>query len=687
MYPQPGRPLVPDQLKSFVGGWRLPTRLAKAHGLPPTMGLADLDEELAKARSQRSIGALSDEVIRAVQARFGEIELSKGIVQIDPHDRNLSVRARNCVFRAGYQSADGPVNVTLGELAALRNLGARTLLELLVTTPAIQGHPGRPSPAVKKAASTMGKRRWSRRVSSSDPRVGERLRALNLNAETAYEVAELLTKTPFDPRTARQVARDIRDLVVHADRLRRMTLEDELQDIVLSLTPTPFAARAVLLRFGFSGDHPMTLEAVGNELEVTRERVRQIQKRFMERIEQHQVWTPTLDRALRFIERSVPSSTQNLELNMNDQHLTKASFPVQSLIRAAELFGKKAGFVLEVESGVVHALGNYVPANEVRSTAARLVTHWGATTIEELRAVLEGEGHSGVTPSALQGVLEVSPSFYWLDDVHEWFWLSNTPRNRLLNQIEKIMSVAGSIDIGSLRDGVGRNHRMKGFRPPREVLARLCQTSGLYRREGEMIIEGPALRDWREVLRHLERTLVDILFEHGPVMRREELEHLAIERGIKVNSFYVYLSYSPVLARFAPGVFGLRGARISAAEVQALIPPRARKQRLLDHGWTTDGDVWIGYKASSSTVQSGVISAPASLKSVIEGSFDLYTEDETPIGTLAVRDATIWGLSPFFRRRGVEKGDHLVVRIDIRTGRATVTAGDEGLLLKYQTAE
>lgn len=687
MYPRPGRPLVPDQLKSFVGALRLPTRLAKGHGLPLATELADLDEELGKEGPQRNIGELGDEVVRAVQIRFGEIRLSESIVQIHPHDRNLSVRARNCVFRAGYHSADGPISVTLGELAALRNLGPRTLLELLVSAPTVQESPGRPSPAVKKAANTMAKRRWSRRVSSSDPRVGERLRALNPAAETAHEAAELLTRTPFDPRTARRAARDIRDMVAHTDRLRRMSLEDELQDIVRSLSPTPFAARAVLLRFGFSGELPMTLESVGNELGVTRERVRQIQKRFMERMEKHRTWTPALDRALRFIERSVPSSAENLEFNMNDQDLTRARFPVQSLIRAAELFGKRVGFVLETESGIIHAEENYIPANEVRSTAARLVTHWGATTIEELRAILEAEGHSGVTPSALRGVLEVNPSFHWLDDVRDWFWLSNTPRNRLLNQIEKIMSVAGSIDIASLRDGVGRHHRMKGFRPPREVLARLCETSGLYGREGELIVEGPSLRDWKDVLADLERTLVEILFEHGPVMRREDLEHIAVGRGVNVNSFYVYLTYSPVLARFAPGVFGLRGARISAAEVQALIPPRVRTQRILDHGWTTDGDVWIGYKASHSTVQSGVMSAPASLKSVIEGSFDLYTEDETPIGTLAVRDATIWGLSPFFRRRGVEEGDHLVVRIDIRAGRATVAAGDEELLLRYQKAE
>src|SRR5205085_6735021 len=120
------------------------------------------------------------------------------------------------------------------------------------------------------------------------------------------------------------------------------------------------------------------------------------------------------------------------------------------------------------------------------------------------------------------------------------FWIQGTARNRMLNQIEKIMSVAGSIPISDLRDGVGRHHRMQGFRPPRHVLAQLCVSAGYGYRDGK-VFERKDLPPWSTVLSGIELTLARLLFEHGPVMRRSELEELAVgQEKVNRSSFWVY---------------------------------------------------------------------------------------------------------------------------------------------------
>jgi hypothetical protein len=267
--------------------------------------------------------------------------------------------------------------------------------------------------------------------------------------------------------------------------------------------------------------------------------------------------------------------------------------------------------------------------------------------------------------------------FCWLDEPNGWFWLRGSARNRLLNQVEKIMTVAGSITIGELRDGVGRHHRMKGFRPPREV----------YRREGNQILGGPDLLDWKDVLGVNEATLVDVLFTHGPVMRRDDLEQQVVDgRGMNRSSFYVYLTYSPVIQRFAPGVYGLRGAQVTAAHVDALVPPRARTQVLQDHGWTDDGGIWVAYRISPASERSGVLGTPGALKPVVQGEFELFAEDGRPVGTVVVED-NMWGLSPFFRRHGIEAGDYVVLRFSLQERTSTIYAGSSDLLLRFQRGE
>ena len=47
----------------------------------------------------------------------------------------------------------------------------------------------------------------------------------------------------------------------------------------------------------------------------------------------------------------------------------------------------------------------------------------------------------------------------------------------------------------------------------------------------------------------------------------------------------------------------------------------------------------------------------------------------------------MWGLSPFFRRWGVEEGDYVVITFETDRKEATITAGTEEILLKHQAGE
>jgi hypothetical protein len=688
---------VPDALRPLLADRRLRASVARRLGLPTSTVLGDLDQGVWLDQPREAVHQLANEVVVALRQVDCNAVSAVNVFASRPQFEvlDLTVRSRNALLFGRLVKSGRMTPTTVGALLQLRNFGAVSLLDVLTVDEALTSRPSSKddakrtslphSRAVRKAASALARRRWSSKVSCTDPRLGDTLLTLAPSARTARDAAQSLTDRFVPPDEVRRTTSLIREFSAAGDALRRLTLEEELDQIVGALTPRPSAKAAVLLRKGLGGSERMTLDQAGRAVGVTRERVRQIEKRFDERVEaRDEIYAPVLDRALRMAADMVPTSASALESALLSSSLVAHAFSAGSLISAAESLGKEMPFAV-AKGGPLVPLGDWAPSSAVRSAASRLVEHWGATTIAEVELRLRDKGFE-VDSSLLLIDLEALTNFRWLDQERGWFWIRGT-RNRLLNQAEKILSVAGSIDIGELRAGVGRPHRMKGFRPPRGVLAALCVDSGLYRREGDRVVGNADLRDWRDVLGNNERLLVDVLFDFGPVMRREDLEGIVVgERGLNRSSFYVYLTYAPMIERYAPGVYGLRGAPVTAAEVDAMIPERVRHQVLQDHGWTADGKIWAAFRVSPASESTGILGAPSAFRSVTSGKFELVAEDESHAGTLTI-EHNMWGLTPFFRRRGVEVGDYVVIALDLGERRATITVGTEELLLRYQAGE
>ena len=168
-------------------------------------------------------------------------------------------------------------------------------------------------------------------------------------------------------------------------------------------------------------------------------------------------------------------------------------------------------------------------------------------------------------------------------------------------------------------------------------------------------------------------------------MSRIQLEKMCLNEGMNRSTFFAYLDYSPIMEKFGPGVYGLRGAKIAPGVVESLTPAREPKTTVrLDHGWTPDRKVWIAYKVSDGMLANGAFSIPTGLKDILAGTYSLQSSDGQKVGSLVVKGSAGWGLGPFFRRRGGEAGDTIVTVMDVSTRCARVELGDNGLLEQFQ---
>jgi hypothetical protein len=212
------------------------------------------------------------------------------------------------------------------------------------------------------------------------------------------------------------------------------------------------------------------------------------------------------------------------------------------------------------------------------------------------------------------------------------------------------------------------------------VLLEVCRQLPWYRVDGSVIAATPP-QSVDEVLSDSERMIFKIFKQHGPVLQRAEFEELCLEAGMNRHSFWIYLIYSPVITRYASGVYGLRGADVPAGLVERLIRKRPSKSKVVvEYGWTGGGSLRIVYRVSPGMLSSGIVSLPASLRNFLNGKFVLMTADNASAGTLVAKNSTAWGLGPFFRRRGGEPGDYLSLIFDLSERVAVAQIGDVNLI-------
>jgi hypothetical protein len=480
---------------------------------------------------------------------------------------------------------------------------------------------------------------------------------------------------------------------VYAELELHQYLEDELRNLVeLSLRKrgTPQTMRnieIVLAHYGCDGRGGATFRELGEKFGLTRQRAMQICDRSAQELKQFRSPLPRLKSVLDSIVRHLPSDCESVEKLLQTEGLTRNNFKLEGLVHICKLLGQTQPYELEDVDGrqmVVHP-------EKVRMTkrtvvqAHKAVSRFGVATILDLAALLSERLSTKITSEFVTRVLGSQLGFEWLDRDSGWFWFRNLPKNRVVSRVRKILSVSERIEVGELRTGIARHHTMNAYAPPRKVLLELCKRLPFCVVEGNFVRAEPPI-DWKSTLRGAELSLITVLKEHGPVMQRAKFEQLCLGIGMNRSTFYVYLGYSPVIERYAFSVYGIRGAKVEPGIVESLIPHNHRTTSVrLDHGWTRDRRIWIGYCLSEGMLGNGAFSVPGGLKQFLQGNYAMRTSDGSAIGTVVVKENAGWGLGTLFRRKGGEPGDTLLLIFDPKAQEVIVSIGDESQFEQFES--
>ena len=603
----------------------------------------------------------------------------------------VSARVANALQRAfGANLSEGSRAKTIADVLNLQGFGVKSLVELLTALESIPGAvqsaereaersaelSRRHSARTRKLLEEIARLPDSNKIFRCDPRFGESVGKISSAGVSLAEAATCAFREGA-VRTSADLIHCLKTLIADIHGAKRIFLEAELR-IIIRRTVSQRDGDIVMRHCGFDGLGGSTLEVIGLSLGLTRERVRQIVKRTVQKVPSAS-YVPVLDRALRAISRNMPQSSVALSVALQDAKISADPFDVRGIEKACKQFAKTCVFVFHsTYPDLVCDQKDQDAVSAIVAETSSISSSNGAGNLVQLRLRLE-HGEKTFNDQQMKNIIGIAPDIVWLDEDKVWF-CHRSGKNRLRNCTRKMLSVSPTLDVAEIRAGLARNHRME-VTPPKRVALAVCKIFPEFAVSGTSVSMASA--NGENYLSGLERNFFRILSSHDGVCSRDQLERECVAAGMNRNSFYQYLSYSPILERVGNGVYALRGAQIPPGLVDELRKRSERKGTvLIDYGWR-DGEIWVAYRLSTSMIRNGVYSIPSALSAFLFGGFDFV--DESSGTRWMVDNGATYGssLSTLFSITGAVQGDYLVLVFDVAKHTGKAYTGTHELALSF----
>ena len=726
--------------KQLAERWRhvpLPTWVGECCRLPRDSTIQALaTAELPAASDVASRSAIEFFVVELLRTRAREISDMRVFPTNAAINRSLltkagcSRRAMNALHKGGLLKNPARISgITYGDLLEVKGLGIKSLLNVAFCAEALN-----PSHAIannnldvseafiemngveiKHELKELAATEAAEIISGGDSRFSDLLppnvdslsifaRSMEANAPQLPDSDARQMALPInvswdraEQKYALQWVRTTKERISHIESLQ---LEDLLSEYLHACTG--FIDRrleAVLARLGWSGNPPMTLEESGELLGVTRERMRQIEKKAREKFSSIPVYAPALSRAINILLKSVPIEVSEAAALLRRTKVSKTKFSPESVIAAATDLGIDSPFAIST----VRALRMVTQSEHTEHTrlilsiARKKSGASGVANIADVAAKVGQIAGESCTPDEAQKTLDASEKFRHV--VGGWYCATDLPegRNRLVNLCRKMLSATSPISVSRMREGVKREYMFRNLTgggrfdlrvPPADAMKAFLSTHPEFCVEGD-IVRAVVPLDYRRELGEMDRVLVDALRSNpSAVLDRASLVGECIRRGVNGQAANIGLTYSCMVEHIDTNIWALRGADVSPAAIEALRLANAlrpRESRVRNFGWTAEGKIWIAASAPPAT-QVAVIGCPSGSKEYLAGQkFVAAMSDGTPCGTIGVtKDGTLYGFGAFQRLSGWDPGDLIVIEFSLENSTATLILGSEELLDTYE---
>ncbi|HEY3778083.1 MAG TPA: sigma factor-like helix-turn-helix DNA-binding protein [Rhizomicrobium sp.] len=453
-------------------------------------------------------------------------------------------------------------------------------------------------------------------------------------------------------------------------------LEDELSQIV-STVANERATKIVIRVNGLSGDGHRTLESVGEEYGLTRERIRQIATKALKRLEPRQFSTPWLAAALLLLDQNSPCVAGDFSKRLRAAGITRGNFDIGGIESACEILGQRFEFTTALIAGrKVYGRRERLKRIIRFFRECRQATSRGGCA--NFDSICDDLKVTSPEREILRELATFGDMCRWLDDDRQWLLAVSCSRNRLSNLVAKVFAVAPSLPLSELRRAVARSRRLEAV-PPTGIIANFVVATGLGRVDADVVT---ASANFGNMVRpgSAEEILVIALQLHGPVLGWERFQELCIRAGMNPVTFGIYASGSPIVARLARGVYSLVGADVSPGAVEEVQRENAVSRRKTEWGWTSRGSLWCALGLTLTNITSGALPVPSFVASFAEGQWQPRFAGKELAAIIKCKGGFVSGLRRPLLNAGGEAGDVCVLEFCPTSRIVNLSIGGEELV-------
>lgn len=404
---------------------------------------------------------------------------------------------------------------------------------------------------------------------------------------------------------------------------------------------------------GGIGQAPRTLDSVGREFGLTRERVRQIERRASSRLSKRQIGAPILRAALAELESLVPDVESALGIALRDRGICKTDFGSGSLQTAAQHLNVRWPFEYAVVGSrrILVLAGEGQKYREMVSLLRKRTSERGCVSLLSLASYLRlGEENF----LALDELWRNLPRLCGLMISESGSIRRRRPAIGSLTSAPK--SWVSRHDCASRASPCRQQIEASGYVSTQRVLGAFVERRGLGTIDRSTVNAKPGSAS-SPADNTIEGCLLRVLDECGPVIDGEVFADKCVARGMNATTFYLYRMNSPLVCALGKNVYSKVGASVPPGAAEEIVARRRVVARSSDHGWTRTGLLWSGIELTRQVVTAGGVRLPAVVADLVEGEWHVVLPDGSDCGKVTCRKPYIWSLRKPFAALGAEPGD------------------------------
>jgi hypothetical protein len=714
--------LLPRTLREAWASCLLPDWVAQDLSLRAGATASDLGNEFAY--SDGAEARVRHFIRTFVAQRVDEVRKLRCFDFAPPNGFQLSLvpygtRSWHSLERAGL--TDNPTGLfaaTFGELLQISGLGVATLIEMVSLTEGaallFSGIVARPAgflplrpppmpPTPTSPAETLPDTwradcervlswPWVDKVSCDDPRFSPLLPAGSGTLE------DRLLAVLADPlEAARKAPSLLKALPAVKERVAQiepLSLDDGLANYLTSAFPNKPERVALLgMRLGWLGPPPRTLQECGEAFGITRERVRQLEKKLRDGMPLHAIIMPRLEEALEALEAVAPIEDRAAEALLAAKGICGSTFSIESVLAAAADLKKHTTLSFATINGrtCVSTAAQEATLGALLRKARNIAGANGVASVYQLFSALsadEAPEAQEATEEAIRKTLAAWPTCCFVND--DWFTFNDLPagRNCVINVLDRMLSVSPRLTVSDAREGIRRRMRFRNLSqggtqvaPPTSVLESYLTGHPDYLVQGGHV-SAKLPRRPEDELGDTERAMLEVFEEAGGgVLDRRSFVEGCIRKGLNENTVSVYSTYSPVIEHVGVDLWKLRGRVVDAARVEAVRQSnqeRSQERRCIHSGWTAHGTLLIAWTVPWQ-FNSIVFGVPRAVAQYLKGqTFSARGKSGTVnCGKVSVNDeGASYGYSQFLRQVSAEEGDVITADFDIAAASVELDLSD-----------